>query len=187
MGSARLYQSDFYVSFYILTIRGKYYNTSDLSIAFVYSVSHFFFDNILFSNRMRRPMTWDVFIFKVISETFQDRLTEFFCEICPRPVVDPGFLRWWAPTPKGGREGAPTYYLTIFSWKLHENKEMLIQGASLAPRRSTNHVISGEELIIEKYWFASFSTGGSRMIRSDTSIVFYFEIIGDFKLHYTTT
>ena len=47
-------------------------------------------------------------------------------------------LQWWIQDfPEGGTptpDGAPTYYLTNFSQKLHENKEILAQrrGASLA-------------------------------------------------------
>ena len=40
-------------------------------------------------------------------------------------MADPGFpRRGEAPTP----EGAPTYYLTNFHRKLHENKEILVRG-----------------------------------------------------------
>ena len=50
----------------------------------------------------------------------------------PTPVADPGFPRGGGTNPKGG--GAPTYYLAIFSRKLHENEEILGRGgASLAP------------------------------------------------------
>ena len=31
------------------------------------------------------------------------------------------------PTPEGGVGEAPAYCLTNFSWKLHENKEILVQ------------------------------------------------------------
>ena len=50
-------------------------------------------------------------------------------------------LQWQILDFPGGRQplrGAPTYYLTNFSQKLHENKEILAGGASLAPPRSTN-------------------------------------------------
>ena len=42
-------------------------------------------------------------------------------------VADPGFPRGRAPTPGG----VPTSYLTNVSRKLHENKDILVQGASL--------------------------------------------------------
>ena len=48
-------------------------------------------------------------------------------------VADPGFPRGGGANPKGG--GAPTYYLANFSWKLHENEEILGQrGGARIPR-----------------------------------------------------
>ena len=47
------------------------------------------------------------------------------------PVADPGFPRGGGANPKGG---APTYYLDIFSWKLHENEEILGQRGGRVPR-----------------------------------------------------
>ena len=44
-------------------------------------------------------------------------------------VADPGFPRGSAPIP----EGAPTYYLTNFSRKLHETKEILAQRGARIP------------------------------------------------------
>ena len=45
-----------------------------------------------------------------------------------------GFPRGGAPTP----QGAPTYYLTNFSRKLHENEEILRVPRPLPSRRSAN-------------------------------------------------
>ena len=44
--------------------------------------------------------------------------------ISPTAVADPGFPRRGGANPRGG---APTYYLTNFSQKLHENEENLTQ------------------------------------------------------------
>ena len=52
----------------------------------------------------------------------------------PSTVADPGFPRGGGANPKRGE--APTYYLVIFSRKLHENEEILVRGgvrASLRP------------------------------------------------------
>ena len=46
------------------------------------------------------------------------------------PVADPGFPRGGGANPKGG---APTYYLTNFCQKLHENEEILDQGPRAPP------------------------------------------------------
>ena len=60
--------------------------------------------------------------------------------LSPNSVSDSGFHRRGA-NPK---EGSPTYYLAIFSWKLHENEELLAlggEGTSLVaptPYRSAN-------------------------------------------------
>ena len=51
-----------------------------------------------------------------------------------KAVADPGLPREEVHQPRG----APTYYLAIFSRKLHENEETLGGGASLAPPRSAN-------------------------------------------------
>ena len=51
----------------------------------------------------------------------------------PKTVADLGFPRGGCANPRGG---APTYYLTNFFRKLHENEEILVQRwgrASLAP------------------------------------------------------
>ena len=42
--------------------------------------------------------------------------------------ADPGFPKGGGANPRGG---TPTYYLTNFSRKLHENKEILAQKGSL--------------------------------------------------------
>ena len=42
-------------------------------------------------------------------------------------VADPGFSRGGGANPKGG---APTYYLTNFCRKLHENEEILGRGGA---------------------------------------------------------
>ena len=48
----------------------------------------------------------------------------------PPPVADPGFPRRGGANPRGG---APTYYLTNFSQKLHENEENLTQRGGARP------------------------------------------------------
>ena len=47
-------------------------------------------------------------------------------------VADPGFPRGGGANPKGE---APTYYLAIFSRKLHENEEILGQRGGTHPSR----------------------------------------------------
>ena len=95
------------------------------------------------------------------------------------PVADPGFSRE-APT----RKGASTYYLAIFSWKLHENEESLARGegccASLAPPRSatanrTNHQsrrkhTSTNIALIVKYPFKSDSPSRERTLFENSGI-----------------
>ena len=46
-------------------------------------------------------------------------------------MADPGFPRGGGANPRGG---APTYYLVIFSQKLHENEEILSQRGARVPR-----------------------------------------------------
>ena len=47
-------------------------------------------------------------------------------------MADPGFPRGGGANPKGG---APTYYLTNISQKLHENEEILGQRGGARPLR----------------------------------------------------
>ena len=55
-----------------------------------------------------------------------------FTEIKLNALADPGFPRGGTPIPE---EGAPTYYLTKFSQKLHENEEILAQKRGASPWR----------------------------------------------------
>ena len=71
------------------------------------------------------------------------------------PVADLGFPRGGCSNSRGG---APTYYLTNFSRKLHENEEILVQRwgcASLAPplRSPLVSVAPQKGLVSSKFFF----------------------------------
>ena len=59
-----------------------------------------------------------------ITSTYESTLVEY------KPVAEPGFSRGGC----ANLGGAPTYYLTNFSQKLHENEEILAQTGASVPR-----------------------------------------------------